>query len=75
MDREVIQILKEAYEEAKMILKAHRSTMDRIAAFLIERETITGKEFMDILHQVEGTMEESASSSRISENPLPDSGK
>ncbi len=75
VDREVIQILKEAYEEAKMILKAHRSTMDRIAAFLIERETITGKEFMDILHQVEGTMEESASSSRISENPLPESGK
>ena len=74
VDREVIQILKEAYEEAKMILKAHRSTMDRIAAFLIERETITGKEFMDILHQVEGTME-SASSSRISENPLPESGK
>ena len=35
----------------------HRETLDKIAAFLIERETITGKEFMQIFHEVEGIAE------------------
>lgn len=47
-------MLKEAYEEAKNMLRTHRATMDKIAAFLIEKETITGKEFMDIFHEMEG---------------------
>ncbi len=55
VDQEVIKILKQSYDQAKQILSEHRKTMDEIAAFLIERETITGKEFMDILHKVEGT--------------------
>ena len=63
VDHEVIAILKESYEEAKRILNAHRSTMDAIAAFLIERETITGKEFMDILHKIEGDKGEEESRS------------
>ena len=67
VDHEVIAILKESYEEAKRILNAHRSTMDAIAAFLIERETITGKEFMDILHKIEGDKGEEESRGRISE--------
>lgn len=54
VDHEVMLMLKDAYEQAKVILNAHREALDRIAAFLIERETITGKEFMEILREVEG---------------------
>lgn len=57
IDHEVMIMLKNAYEQAKDILVQHREALDKIAAFLIERETITGKEFMEILHQVEGTEE------------------
>ena len=51
IDHEVMRVLKEAYETAKTMLAANRETMDRIAAHLIEKETITGKEFMEIFHQ------------------------
>lgn len=57
IDREVMVILKAAYEEAKRLLSEHRESLDKIAAFLIERETITGKEFMDIFREVEGIPE------------------
>lgn len=57
IDHEVMIMLKNAYEQAKDILVQHREALDKIAAFLIERETVTGKEFMEILHQVEGTEE------------------
>lgn len=53
VDEEVMKILKESYEEAKEILRKNRFALDRIAEFLIERETITGKEFMHILHDVQ----------------------
>lgn len=53
IDHEVMLMLKNSYEQAKEILLAHREALDRIAAFLIEKETITGKEFMKILHEVE----------------------
>ena len=55
VDQEVIKILKQSYDQAKKILSEHRKAMDEIAAFLIEKETITGKEFMEILHKVEGS--------------------
>ena len=54
IDEEVMKMLKDAYEEAKQLLRDHRQSLDRIAAFLIEKETITGKEFMEIFHEVEG---------------------
>ncbi len=50
IDQEVMRTLKEAYEEAKELLQANRGVMDELAEFLIEKETITGKEFMKILH-------------------------
>ncbi len=59
VDREVMQILKDCYEEAKKILRENRYALDRIAEFLIERETITGKEFMKILHEVQEEHEKS----------------
>ena len=53
VDQEVMQVLKSCYEEAKRILRENREALDQIAAFLIERETITGKEFMEILHRIQ----------------------
>ena len=58
IDHEIMKMLKEAYEEAKKLLSEHRESLDKIAAFLIEKETITGKEFMKIFHEVEGIAEE-----------------
>lgn len=54
IDQEVMKMLKDAYDEAKRLLREHRSTLDKIAAFLIEKETITGKEFMEIFREAEG---------------------
>ena len=55
IDKEVMKMLKSAYEEAKYLLTENREALDKIADFLIEKETITGKEFMDIFHKVQGT--------------------
>ncbi len=52
IDHEVMRVLKESYEKAKEMLAGNRDVLDRIAAFLIQRETITGKEFMELYHQV-----------------------
>lgn len=57
IDQEVMKILKESYAEAKRLLSEHRDTMDQIAEFLIEKETITGKEFMKIYRKCEGIPE------------------
>ena len=55
IDQEVMQMLKKAYDEAKRLLSENRVALDKIAAFLIEKETITGKEFMDIFHEVQNS--------------------
>ena len=57
IDQEVMKILKNAYDEAIRLLSDDRETMDKIAAFLIEKETITGKEFMKIFREVKGLPE------------------
>ena len=54
VDNEVMRILKESYEEAKRLLNENREVMDEIAEFLIEKETITGKEFMEIFRRCKG---------------------
>ena len=64
VDAEVSRILKECYEEAKKILEENRFAMDEIAKFLIEKETITGKEFMKILSEVK----EKQSDSNVKDN-------
>ena len=70
VDQEVIKILKQSYDQAKRILSEHRKAMDEIAAFLIEKETITGKEFMEILHRIEGDQVSAAhQEGRIVERP------
>lgn len=57
VDREIMRILKESYEEAKRLLNENREALDKIAEYLIEKETITGKEFMRIFHEVKGIPE------------------
>lgn len=57
IDDEVMKILKSCYKEAKTLLKENRAVMDKIAAHLIEKETITGKEFMKIYRQEKGIPE------------------
>ena len=57
IDQEVMKILKAAYDQALALLADNRDCLDKIAAFLIERETITGKEFMKILRAVQQGMD------------------
>ena len=57
IDHEVMELLHYSYEEAKRLLNEHREALDKIADYLIRRETITGKEFMKIFRAVERGME------------------
>jgi len=57
VDEEVKKLLADCYEKAKEIIRDHIDTMDKIAQFLIEKETITGKEFMKIYREVENIPE------------------
>ena len=57
VDKEVVAILKESYEKAKELLSDNKEIMDKLAAFLIEKETITGKEFMKIYRKEKGIPE------------------
>ena len=73
IDQEVMKILKDAYDQALALLADNRDCLDKIAAFLIERETITGKEFMKIFREVKGipdpeTKQAEANVSNSSEN-------
>lgn len=54
IDHEVMKLLKESYAEAKRLLSENREVLDQIADYLIKRETITGKEFMQIYREVKG---------------------
>ena len=74
IDKEVMKMLKEAYEEAKRLLREHRTSLDKISDFLIEKETITGKEFMEIFREVEGISEDTVKEpqERIAMNAVED---
>ena len=54
IDEEVVAMIKESYDQALQMLRENRELMDKLAAFLIERETITGKEFMEIFRREKG---------------------
>ncbi len=53
VDKEVMRFLSTCYDKAKEILSKHRETLDKLAAYLFEKETINGKEFMDIYNKTE----------------------
>ncbi|MDF2951114.1 MAG: ATP-dependent metalloprotease FtsH, partial [Anaerocolumna sp.] len=57
IDHEVMNILKACYKKAEELLDGNRDVLDKIADFLIEKETITGKEFMKIFREVKGIPE------------------
>ena len=57
VDHEVMELLRVSYEEAKRLISNHRKALDKIAAYLIRKETITGREFMIIFRAVEKGME------------------
>ncbi len=57
VDNEVMRMLKVAYDEAKAILSENRVALDEIAEYLIKKETITGKEFMQIYRRIKGIPE------------------
>ncbi|MDO4938711.1 MAG: ATP-dependent zinc metalloprotease FtsH [Lachnospiraceae bacterium] len=77
VDQEVMKMLKEAYQKALDTLRENRDALDQISDYLIEKETITGKEFMDILRKIKGweapeeeaKSEDSDSASDKSEEP------
>lgn len=80
IDHEVMKLLKKSYDEAKRLLSENRDVMDKIAEFLIQKETITGKEFMKIFHEAKGIEEpkaqekpvelEASEDPEIPENPV-----
>lgn len=57
IDAEVVEILKESYDKALALLRENREVMDKLADFLIEKETITGREFMEIFRREKGLPE------------------
>lgn len=57
IDTEVMKLLRDSYKQAKKLLKENREIMDKLAAYLIEKETITGKEFMKIYRKEKGIPE------------------
>ena len=58
VDEEVQKMLKDAFEKAKSLLKEYRVALDKIADYLIEKETITGKEFMNLFTEITGIEDE-----------------
>ncbi len=70
IDHEVMKLLKKSYDEAKRLLSENREILDKIADFLIQKETITGKEFMKIFREAKGIQEPEAKQ-RVEEKERP----
>ena len=77
IDAEVVEILKESYDKALELIRENRGVMDKLAEFLIEKETITGKEFMQIFRREKGLPEpeETESGEAESGGPGQEAGK
>ena len=73
VDQEVMKILKDSYEEAKRLLSENREAMDKIAEFLIQKETITGKEFMKLFREAKGIPEPEEEESKEKDSKEKDS--
>lgn len=73
VDTEIQKMLSAAYEQAKLLLSENRTLMDELAAFLLQKESITGKEFMEIFNRAKGiepqeTGEESEESAALEQD-------
>ena len=71
IDEEVKELLKSCYQQALECLRENREVLDKLAAFLVEKETITGKEFMEIYRKVKGLPKEQEQK-ETSEDATPD---
>lgn len=69
IDHEVMEILKKCYAKAEELLAENRDILDRIAEFLISKETITGEEFMKIFNEMKGISEEPKNEDEVNEAP------
>ena len=70
VDGVVKQMLKESYDKAKEMLNKNQNALKRIAAFLVEKETITGKEFMKILREVQNEAASKEAAPEIKAEPV-----
>lgn len=68
IDTEVMRILKGCYDKAEKLLSENRVILDRIAEFLVEKETVTGKEFMEIYNEVKGINQLEVAANTLEEN-------
>ena len=75
VDHEVMLLLHDSYEEAKRMLSENRVAMDKIADYLIQKETITGKEFMKIFRAVQMGMEIPKNPDEIDQIEIPEEKK
>ena len=69
-DRETIKILRQCHEEAKQILRDNRELLDKIAAYLLKKETITGQEMMAIIEGRDPETVDNYGATREPEQPL-----
>ena len=61
-------MLKDAYAKVKDMLAQNREVLDKVADFLIEKETITGKEFMEIFNEVKGITPDTSENTESAKN-------
>ena len=68
LDNEVLALIKDAHKQARAIISSQAAALDELAQFLIEKETITGEEFMDILKKYTGEEPKKSENEESSEN-------
>ena len=72
IDQEVLKMINQSYEEAKRLLTENREVLDKIAEYLYEHETITGKEFMKIFRELKGIPESGQEKDENANKAVPD---
>ncbi len=72
IDQEVLKMINQSYEEAKRLLTENREVLDKIAEYLYEHETITGKEFMKIFRELKGIPEPGQEKDENANKAVPD---
>ena len=65
IDREVKELLKECYVKARKLISENKEVVIKIAEYLYDKETITGKQFMELYYEVKGRPEESSNTDNI----------
>ena len=69
-DRAIVQIIRQCHEEAKQILRDNRELLDKIAAYLLKKETITGQEMMAIIEGRDPETVDNYGATREDDQPL-----